>query len=54
MKGKSFIQYHSNHEGLIMEEYAWLNVQIVEAKLPILGKLGRWLVAQTKLERRWS
>lgn len=40
--------------GYMMEENAWLNARVVKAKLLTLGKAGRWLVAQTKLERRWS
>jgi len=40
--------------GYMMEENAWLNARVVEAKLLTLGKAGRWLGAQTKVERRWS
>jgi hypothetical protein len=33
---------------VIMEEDAWLNALIVEAKLRTLGKAGRWPAAQTE------
>jgi len=35
-----------------MEEYEWLNVDTVELKLLKKEKAGRWLVAQTRQERK--
>jgi len=53
MKDKSFIQHtqkkYTIFNGGIDE---CQNVRIVELKSPLLEKAGRWLVAQTKKEKK--